>query len=118
MKYSSAEGAGEEEVKVMSLKERAAARADIVRSIGHELKLDSVKDVMDFEREFFAATIESPFGEYYEHLCDVYTGKVKADAAGLRYVKAHSTVRTSASEGDGGADGGQDDDIWAAFLNS
>ena len=107
-------GASEAQVKVMSPEKRAAARADIVKSIGHELKLESVKDVTDFERDFFAGTMESPFGEYFEHLRDVYTGKVKADEAGLRYVMAHSTVRVSASEGDEGADGSHDDDIWAA----
>ena len=58
---------------MMSPEKRAAARADIVKSIGRELKLDSVKDVTDFEREFFAATMESPFGEYFDHLRDVYT---------------------------------------------
>ena len=71
LKRGGAEGASEEQVKVMSPEKRAAARADIVKSIGHELKLDSVKDVTDFERDFFAATMESPFGEYFEHLRDV-----------------------------------------------
>ena len=54
LKRGGAEGASGEQVEVMSPEKRAAARADIVKSIGHELKLDSVKDVTDFERDFFA----------------------------------------------------------------